>query len=67
MINIIGLILLIIFKDSMNQILWWILMAIDILSFVVGIFAMIVKAWEIEKLKREEREYINSLVDTYLR
>ena len=67
MINIIGLILLIVFKDSMNQILWWILMAIDILSFVVGIFAMIVEAWKIEKLKKEEREYINSLVDTYLR
>ena len=67
MINILGFILLALFKDSMNQVLWWILMSVDILSTVLGVAAMLVKIWILEKEKAEEKEYLESLIRIHLK
>lgn len=67
MINILGFILLALFKDSMNQVLWWILMSVDILSTVLGLAVILVKIWILEKEKAEEKEYLEDLIRTYLK
>lgn len=67
MINILGFILLALFKDSMNQVLWWVLMSVDILLTALGTAAMLVKIWILEKEKAEEKEYLESLIRIHLK
>lgn len=71
MINIIGFILLAIFKENMDQTLWWVLMWIDIVLTTLGIVAIIVKSLY-EGFKRideeaKEKAWIDHLVDPYLK
>lgn len=67
MINVLGFILLALFKDSMNQVLWWILMSVDVLLTALGTAAMLVKIWILEKEKAEEKEYLESLIRIHLK
>ena len=71
MINVIGFILLAIFKESMDPTLWWVLMWIDIVLTTIGTIAIIVKCLHegFKKIDEEakERAWVNSLVDPYLK
>ena len=71
MINMIGFILLAIFKESMDPTLWWVLMWIDIILTTLGTIAIMITSLR-EGFKRidkeaEERAWINHLVDPYLK
>lgn len=71
MINMIGFILLAIFKENMDSTLWWVLMWIDIVLTALGLIAITVKSIHegFKKIDEEakEREWINHLVGPYLK
>lgn len=71
MINMIGFILLAIFKENMDSTLWWVLMWIDIILTTLGTVAIIVKSlhegFKMIDKQEEERAWINHLVDPYLK
>lgn len=71
MINMIGFILLAIFKESMDSTLWWVLMWIDIILTTLGTVAIMITSLH-EGFKRiekeaEEKAWIDHLVDPYLK
>ena len=71
MFNMLGFILLAIFKDSMDSTLWWVLMWIDIILTTIGTAAIMITRihTEFERIDKEakERAWVNHLVDPYLK
>ena len=71
MINMIGFILLAIFKENMDSTLWWVLMWIDIILTTIGTVAIMITRMheEFKKIDEEakERAWVNHLVDPYLK